>query len=89
MTYDTQSVYGHSELDLLLPLCEDRLPDEFFTAYHNVLPKAEGFHKRHTFYCLYFAIINWNHQPEETIYQDKAVAYLKDLLKITNGKQTW
>lgn len=46
VTFDCQSVYGHSELDLLLPLCEDVLPSEFFAGYHSLIPKAPGFEDR-------------------------------------------
>ncbi|XP_064605880.1 fructosamine-3-kinase-like [Liolophura sinensis] len=62
--FDPGCFYGHSEFDLALPsLCDNPYWKDFFSSYHEIIPKAKGFENRAKLYQLYHHINHWNHFP--------------------------
>mmetsp|Transcript_12088 Transcript_12088/g.29506 ORF Transcript_12088/g.29506 Transcript_12088/m.29506 type:complete len:149 (+) Transcript_12088:1537-1983(+) len=53
VVYDPACLFGHSEFDLALPRMFGGFSDDFFDAYHSVIPKAPGFDERQKVYQLY------------------------------------
>lgn len=56
--FDPASFYGHHELDLI-PGTFGGFTQEFYDAYHKLIPKAPGFDSRRKLYMLFNFINHW------------------------------
>ncbi|KAK6192843.1 hypothetical protein SNE40_004244 [Patella caerulea] len=81
VVYDPASFYGHSEYDLAISCMFGGFGQDFFTAYHKVIPKAEGFKLRLDLYKLFHYLNHWNHFGGG--YKNSSVNILKSLVKAT------
>ncbi|KAJ1130660.1 hypothetical protein NDU88_009010 [Pleurodeles waltl] len=77
--FDPASYYGHSECDLAISGLLGGLDSPFYTAYHNKIPRAEGFERRQQLYQLYHSLNQWNHFGAE--YREPTVALMSALVQ--------
>jgi fructosamine-3-kinase len=59
--FDPASFYGHAEFEFGIATMFGGFPNSFFKAYHEVIPKAQGFEKRLELYQLFHYLNHWNH----------------------------
>jgi len=57
--FDPASFYGHSEFDLAIAAMFGGFSNAFYNAYHQLIPKAPGFDKRHQLYQLFHYLNHW------------------------------
>ena len=57
--FDPASFYGHSEFDLSIAAMFGGFSNAFYNAYHQLIPKAPGFDKRHQLYLLFHYLNHW------------------------------
>ena len=57
--FDPATYYGHSECEFGMSWCAG-LTGAFYSAYHEVIPKAPGFERRHDLYTLYHYLNHYN-----------------------------
>jgi fructosamine-3-kinase len=57
--FDPASFYGHHEFDLAIPEMYSGFNEQFYDAYHGLIPKAPGFAMRHKLYILFNYINHW------------------------------
>lgn len=58
--FDAGSFYGHDEYDLGIAAMFGGFRDEFYTAYHELIPKLPGFENRNQLYQLFHHFNHWN-----------------------------
>ncbi|OQV22046.1 Fructosamine-3-kinase [Hypsibius exemplaris] len=61
VVFDPAAVYGHHEFDLAISTMFGSLGRPFYTAYHQLIPKADGFDTRQKLYQLYHYLNHYNH----------------------------
>ncbi|KHN75250.1 Ketosamine-3-kinase [Toxocara canis] len=61
VVFDPASFYGHSEYEMGILTMFGGFDDEFFTAYHSLIPKANGFSHRVFLYQLFHHLNHWYH----------------------------
>ncbi|MFH4983700.1 hypothetical protein AB6A40_010409, partial [Gnathostoma spinigerum] len=59
--FDPASFYGHSEFEMGILTMFGGFSQDFFTAYHSLIPKSEGFAERVRLYELFHHFNHWNH----------------------------
>lgn len=57
--FDPATYYGHSEAEFGMSWCAG-LSGDFWRAYHEVVPRADGFDRRHDLYTLYHYLNHYN-----------------------------
>ncbi|KAK3744970.1 hypothetical protein QZH41_008501 [Actinostola sp. cb2023] len=57
--FDPASFYGHHEFELAIAGMFGGFSTEFYNAYHQLIPKADGFEERHNLYQLFHYINHW------------------------------
>lgn len=77
--FDPASFYGHSEFDLSIAKMFGGFGSKFFSAYHEVIPKANGFEKREDLYLLFHHLNHWNHFGNQ--YKSSTLSIMKKLIK--------
>lgn len=77
--YDPAAFYGHHEYDLAIANMFGGFDNEFYKAYHNLIPKEEGFEKRHELYKLFHHLNHWNHFG--SAYRDSSLQIMRNLIK--------
>ncbi|XP_078510836.1 ketosamine-3-kinase-like isoform X2 [Lissotriton helveticus] len=77
--FDPASYYGHSECDLAISGLLGGLGSSFYDAYHNKIPRADGFERRQLLYQLYHSLNQWNHFGAE--YREPSVAIMRALVQ--------
>jgi fructosamine-3-kinase len=60
VVFDPASYYGHHEADLCMAEMFGGFLPCFFEAYHEVIPRSQGFDKRQKLYRLYHALNHYN-----------------------------
>eukprot|EP00057_Strongylocentrotus_purpuratus_P015635 XP_011670109.1 PREDICTED: ketosamine-3-kinase-like [Strongylocentrotus purpuratus] len=75
--YDPACFYGHHELELAARVFVD-FNQEFFPAYHTLIPRAEGFEEREKLYKIFFFLNYWSHFGPK--YKDEVKALSTELL---------
>ncbi|CAB3371022.1 Hypothetical predicted protein [Cloeon dipterum] len=61
VAFDPAAFYGHHEFDLAIAGMFGGFNSQFYNAYHEIIPKAKGFPKRHKLYLLFHHLNHWNH----------------------------
>lgn len=56
VVFDPASYYGHDEMDLSIATMFGGFSAGFYTAYHEIIPKAPGFEERQRLYRLYHTL---------------------------------
>lgn len=59
MIFDPASFYGHHEFDLAIAGMFGGFDNQFYDAYHKLIPKAPGFAVRHKLYTLFHYLNHW------------------------------
>uniref|UniRef100_A0A8D8RQ17 protein-ribulosamine 3-kinase n=1 Tax=Cacopsylla melanoneura TaxID=428564 RepID=A0A8D8RQ17_9HEMI len=59
--YDPAVFYGHHEYDLAISSMFPGFRQQFYDAYHALIPKAPGFEDRQRVYQLFHYLNHWNH----------------------------
>lgn len=77
--FDPASFYGHAEFELGIAGLFGGFGKHFYSAYHEKIPKAPGFEKRHQLYQLFHYLNHWNHFG--TGYRGSALRIMKELSK--------
>ncbi|XP_060797960.1 ketosamine-3-kinase isoform X2 [Neoarius graeffei] len=77
--FDPASFYGHAEFELGIAGMFGGFGKHFYSAYHEKIPKAPGFEKRHQLYQLFHYLNHWNHFG--TGYRGSALRIMKELSK--------
>ncbi|XP_033628062.1 ketosamine-3-kinase-like [Asterias rubens] len=77
--FDPASFFGHSEFDLAIAGMFGGFDRGFYTAYHNLIPKASGFDKRQELYKLFHYLNHWNHFG--TGYKGSSISIMQSLLR--------
>ncbi|KAB7502565.1 Fructosamine-3-kinase [Armadillidium nasatum] len=57
--FDPASFYGHHEYELAIAGMFGGFGRSFWEAYHNVIPKTEGWDRRHKLYVLFHNLNHW------------------------------
>ena len=78
--FDCASFYGHSEFDLAIACMFGGFSNDFFRAYHKLIPKAPGFDNRLKFYKLFHYLNHWNHFGSG--YRNSSLSIMRELSKI-------
>uniref|UniRef100_A0A8C4WTZ0 protein-ribulosamine 3-kinase n=1 Tax=Eptatretus burgeri TaxID=7764 RepID=A0A8C4WTZ0_EPTBU len=61
VVFDPASFYGHSEFELAIAGMFGGFDQNFYDAYHSLIPKSPGFEQRMKLYRLFNYINHWNH----------------------------
>eukprot|EP00092_Neocalanus_flemingeri_P002042 GFUD01002179.1.p1 GENE.GFUD01002179.1~~GFUD01002179.1.p1 ORF type:complete len:243 (+),score=54.24 GFUD01002179.1:176-904(+) len=61
VVFDPASFYGHHEYDLAIGQMFGGFDGQFYQAYHQAIPKQEGFEERSDLYQLFHYLNHWNH----------------------------
>ena len=61
VVFDPAIYYGDREADLAMTEMFGRLPEEFYSAYHEVFPTEPGYTERKDIYNLYHLLIHIFH----------------------------
>ncbi|XP_062846921.1 ketosamine-3-kinase [Trichomycterus rosablanca] len=77
--FDPASYYGHSEFELAIAGMFGAFGKTFYNTYHEKIPKAPGFEKRHQLYMLFHYLNHWNHFG--TGYRGSSLRIMKELSK--------
>lgn len=77
--FDPACFYGHSEFELGIASMFGGFSSSFYAAYHEKIPKADGFNKRQKLYQLYHYLNHWNHFG--TGYRGSSLNTMKNLIK--------
>ncbi|MCI4391797.1 hypothetical protein PGIGA_G00138520 [Pangasianodon gigas] len=77
--FDPASFYGHAEFELGIAGMFGGFGKHFYNAYHEKIPKAPGFDKRHQLYQLFHYLNHWNHFG--TGYRGSSLRIMKELSK--------
>lgn len=59
MAFDPAAFYGHHEFDLAIAGMFGGFSTTFYDAYHRLLPKQNGFERRHSLYILFHQLNHW------------------------------
>ena len=59
--FDPASFYGHHEYDLGIAGMFGGFSSNFYSSYHKLIPKEDGFEQRHLLYKLFHNLNHWNH----------------------------
>ena len=59
VAYDPASFYGHHEFDLAITTMFGGFSQDFYSAYHDLIPRAEGFVARSQLYLLFHYLNHW------------------------------
>lgn len=59
VAYDPASFYGHHEFDLAITTMFGGFSREFYSAYHSLIPQAQGFATRSKLYLLFHYLNHW------------------------------
>ncbi|XP_030850102.1 ketosamine-3-kinase-like [Strongylocentrotus purpuratus] len=76
--FDPACLYGHHELELVATRDYVDFNQEFFPAYHRLIPKAEGFEQRERLYKIFSYLNYWSLFDDR--YKDKVTALSTELL---------
>ncbi|XP_030851214.1 ketosamine-3-kinase-like [Strongylocentrotus purpuratus] len=76
--YDPACFYGHHELELAATQDFVDFNQEFFPAYHRLIPRAEGFDEREKLYKIFCYLNYWSHFGPK--YKDEVIALSTELL---------
>jgi len=57
---DPSVYYGHHEVDLAMSMLFGNFGEAFYSAYHNIIPKSNGFDDRIQIYQLYYLLVHLN-----------------------------
>uniref|UniRef100_A0A914DHF8 protein-ribulosamine 3-kinase n=1 Tax=Acrobeloides nanus TaxID=290746 RepID=A0A914DHF8_9BILA len=76
--FDPASFYGHAEFEFGIATMFGGFPNSFFKAYHEVIPKVQGFEKRLELYQLFHYLNHWNHFGGG--YRSSALSIMKRLV---------
>ena len=57
--FDAASFYGHHEYDLGIAGMFGGFGNDFYAAYHSIIPKERGFEQRHQLYKLFHNLNHW------------------------------
>ena len=76
--YDAASFYGHNEYDLGIAGMFGGFGPAFYSAYHDLIPKEQGFEKRHLLYQLFHHLNHWNHFGSG--YRSGSISIMKQLI---------
>nr|XP_033818076.1 ketosamine-3-kinase-like isoform X1 [Geotrypetes seraphini] len=79
IVFDPASFYGHSEFELAIAGMFGGFGSSFFSAYHNKIPKAQGFEQRQKLYQLFNYLNHWNHFG--TQYRGSSLNLMRKLLQ--------
>ncbi|XP_078729021.1 ketosamine-3-kinase-like isoform X2 [Lampetra fluviatilis] len=77
--FDPASFYGHSEYELAISGMFASFSSTFYSSYHALIPKSEGFDKRQKLYQLFHYLNHWNHFG--TGYRGSSISTMRSLLK--------
>uniref|UniRef100_S4R4B8 protein-ribulosamine 3-kinase n=1 Tax=Petromyzon marinus TaxID=7757 RepID=S4R4B8_PETMA len=77
--FDPASFYGHSEYDLAISGMFASFSSTFYSSYHALIPKSQGFGKRQKLYQLFHYLNHWNHFG--TGYRGSSISTMRGLLK--------
>ncbi|XP_061411991.1 ketosamine-3-kinase-like [Lethenteron reissneri] len=77
--FDPASFYGHSEYELSISGMFASFSSTFYSSYHALIPKSEGFDKRQKLYQLFHYLNHWNHFG--TGYRGSSISTMRSLLK--------
>ncbi|KAI5694599.1 hypothetical protein M8J76_016707 [Diaphorina citri] len=80
--YDPAVFYGHHEYDLAITYLFGGFVDEFYEAYHSIIPKAPGFENRIRVYQLFHYLNHWNHFGVS--YKSSTLSCMKSILNVLN-----
>lgn len=78
--FDPASYYGHDEAELSIASLFGHFQTEFFEAYHELIPKQEGFDERQELYKFYHLLNHYN--IFGTSYREDCLLSLNKLLKL-------
>nr|XP_039262138.1 ketosamine-3-kinase-like [Styela clava] len=78
--FDPGAFYGHSEFDLAISHMFGGFPSSFFSEYHSLIPKAEGFNERLKAYQLFHYLNHWNHFGGG--YRESSLSIMRNLAKL-------
>ena len=53
MLIDPATYVGHSEADIAMTELFGRFPNDFYRAYHEIIPRKDGYEERKEIYNLY------------------------------------
>ncbi|CAI8023207.1 Fructosamine-3-kinase [Geodia barretti] len=59
VAYDPASFYGHHEFDLAITTMFGGFSPEFYSSYHDLIPRADGFSDRSQLYLLFHYLNHW------------------------------
>lgn len=76
--FDAGCFYGHHEYDLGIAGLFG-MGSGFFQAYHRLIPRADGFDKRHKLYQLFHLLNHWNIFGGG--YRSQSIAIMRELTK--------
>lgn len=79
VVFDPAAFYGHSEYDLGIAGMFGGFSQSFYSAYHSLIPKEEGFDARHSLYQLFHYLNHWNHFGAG--YRGQSLNIIKKLIK--------
>lgn len=60
VAYDPASFYGHHEFDLAITTMFGGFSNDFYSAYHSLIPQAPGFAARSKLYLLFHYLNHWS-----------------------------
>eukprot|EP00960_Hanusia_phi_P045760 757416-Hanusia_phi.AAC.1 len=78
--FDPACFFGHSEFDLAIMKIFGGFSDEFFNAYHKVLPLEDGYEQRERYYMLYNYLNQLNLFGDENVLV-KCISVMKEILQ--------
>jgi hypothetical protein len=67
VVFDPSVLYGHSQLDLIIPHCEDKFDARFYEEYHRIIPKGPSWDECMLVYELFYNVVMLNHVDEERL----------------------
>lgn len=80
VAFDPSSFYGHSEFDLGIAGMFGGFSQSFYSAYHKLIPRAQGFEERHQLYLLFHHLNHWNHFGGG--YRSGSLSLMRKLIKL-------
>jgi len=79
VVFDAASFFGHHEFDLGITFMFGGFSQEFYTAYHALIPRAPGFRNRQKLYKLFHQLNHWTMFGES--YKPASIKIMQQLLK--------
>lgn len=77
--FDPASFYGHDEFEFGIINMFGGFDEQFFDAYHSIVPLKPGHQQRQRLYQLFHQLNHWNHFGSG--YRNSSLSFMKKLLK--------